>query len=512
MGIAEGEFRIIPIGPFPIGGLELSNGIINIANKMGIDVVKPLQANSISEQEKIYSDYIEPYKDQIESQTSTRLDDTFYRAGEINLQGSILFEAKDAMIYGSPDLWYLEPFNPTVLTSFLETLGVKIVIEAGKTVFRAGKNRAPIVFNRLCKALGVIKPSLVITSHGTIEEERLTPDEKFALSNFAANDDIVFMTGWDFKTKSKKLINTILKPDGLIMEGGAVLYLKENEWKEKRLFNQDDRMLVKQAWYAMLECMPQYLPEAIFMSQADEYSICVYINPPNDVVNNDLKQYRREEISSGAEFANKLREEGIELIEVDDETIKIPKNLENAYIAEKINASYRTFKPYKIELKDDFILITLLQDDYKYIPIDRQVNGKVKIVPNILNEITNSVKDKVPIKNRFAPQTDVCVDIFVKSKEEIIEPIDVLDSIGLREKKEVIYVSKSTRSDVELVKQLSTVCGMNHINFRAFGDATVPTELQRVGVKRIAEAENAVSLINKLAEIRSRTNWEYSIE
>ena len=140
-----------------------------------------------------------------------------------------------------------------------------------------------------------------------------------------------------------------------------------------------------------------------------------------------------------------------------------------------------------------------------------QVRDGVKIVPDILNKISNYVKNQVPIKNRFAPQTDVCVDIFVKSKEEIIESIDAQDSIELKRSKEVIYISKSTRSDIPLIEQLSTECDKRGIDFKAFGDSTVPTELQSAGVKRIAEAEDTVNLINRLAEIRSRTDWKFFI-
>lgn len=510
MGIGEGEICLVPIEPFPRGGLELHKGIIEIAKESGINVVKPIQATSVSKQEKYFSDYIEPYKDQIESETSTRLEDIFYCSGEINLKGFIFLEAKDAMIYGSPSLWYLEPFNPTVLTSFLEAFGAAVALEVGKVIVKKEEKIAGF-FKNVSEYLKFIKPGLVITSHGTIDEERLTPAEKLALADFAKKDNIIFITGWDYKDKSNELINTILKPEGLIMEGGTVLYPRKNGWREIRLFNQDEQRLVKRAWYAMLECMPQYLKEAIFMSQADEYSICAYINPPNDVVNNDLMQYRREEICSGKEFASKLRDKRIEPIEVGDKTIKILKNEENAYAAEKIIASHRTFKPYKMELKDDFILITLLPDDYKYTPIEKQVRNGVKIVPEILNEITSCVRKKVPIKNRIAPQTDICIDIFAKSKEEIIEKIDVIDSIGLRRSKEVIYISKSTRSDIPFIEQLSRVSDMWRIDFKAFGDATLPTELQSVGVRRIAEAMNAADLIKKLAETRNRTDLKFII-
>ncbi len=298
------EIRLIPIEPFPRGKIKLHEEILKIAKEWKVDVLKPLQAISVSKQERIFDDYIEPYRDQIEAWTSTHVEDIFYHAGEIDLKGFILLEAKDTMIYSSPHLWYLEPFNPTALKPFLERAGVEVVAKAAKIVIKKRRNIANF-FKEVLKYLKIIKPSLILTSHGTLIQQRLTDVEKIALENFAKNDKIVFITGWDYKDKGKELINDLLRPEGLIMEGGAVLYPRKNRWHAVELFNQDELNLVKKAWYSLLECASKYLKESVFMSQADKYSICVYINPPNNV--RERIPPHREEISSGKKFANELK-------------------------------------------------------------------------------------------------------------------------------------------------------------------------------------------------------------
>jgi hypothetical protein len=504
------EFRLIPIEPFPRGGLELHEGILKIAKECGVNVLKPLQATSNSKQEKIFSDYIEPYKNQIEGWTSTRLEDIFYCADEIDLKGLFLLEAKDSMIYSSPHFWYLEPFDTTVLKPFLEAIGAAALFEAGKVVI---KEKEPIsnFFREILKYLNIIKPSLIITSHGTIDRETLTPVEKIALADFARKDKIAFITGWDFIDKGAVLTNTnnSLQPEYLIMEGGTVLYHRENGYSEVKLFNNDELKLVKRAWYALLECTSQHLRETVFMSQADKYSIDVYINPPEDVVSKELKKLREESVHSSSEFVRKLLDEHeIKSIKVDEKTIRIPKNEESAYAAEKINALYRKFMPYKLELKNDFILVTLLSEDYKYTPIQREIRNDIRVIPEILNGITSCVRNKVPIGKRIAPQTDICIDIFVRSKEEIIDQKDVINRIGLSKSKEVIYISKSTRSDEPFIKELSRLKDIWGIDFKAFGDATLPSEL-RMDVTRIADAKDTIDLIKKLAEVRSRTDLKF---
>ncbi len=167
-----------------------------------------------------------------------------------------------------------------------------------------------------------------------------------------------------------------------------------------------------------------------------------------------------------------------------------------------------------MELKDDFILITLLDDDYKYNPIKTQVRNGIEVIPEVLDDITRCVKNKViQIGNKIAPQTDVCIDIFVRSKDEIIDKIKVVDEyVGFEKAKEIIYISKSTRSDKPFIEKMYSLENIGVIkSFKAFGDATLPVELELVGVRRIAEAATTIDLIKKLAEIRSRTDLKFVI-
>lgn len=457
------KIEIIPIEPKEHS--ELYEEIIKVAKIEGM-TVKPLQATSLSMQERIFEDYFAPYKDQIERWENIRIEDIVYHGDQIDLSGFILWKTRDTTLCSSPHFWYLEPFEPNALQNFLVSLDIgKVVITAvvGSITIKVGEKLAKPLVNWLEKTSKKLKsnirPSLFITSHGTVDEQRLTPTEKHLLAELAKKDYITFITGWDFLDKGREMINDVLQPTALIMEGGTVLYTKKDGWEmgEIKLFNYNDLNFVKKAWYHLVECTAELLDfDVVFMSQADKYSICVYVNPPDDIVKEELNSLRKNEVKDGDEFAGKMKEIGkkynlkVNAEPIDNLTVKIKKDIDNIYCAEKVNALYRTFMPYKLEMKSDFALVTLLPENHKYRIIEREER-----TPGILNSLVKCVNKKMPgYENRITPQRDVCIDIFAMSKDEIVKSVQAIEKSGLKDAKEVIYIYQKVPSAINHLSRL----------------------------------------------------------
>jgi len=308
------------------------------------------------------------------------------------------------------------------------------------------------------------------------------------------------MTGWDFKTRGMKYANRY-HFDTTVCEN-CILYTKaENNFTFNKKF-WDDKSLsfVKIANKHIIYAIQDYVNEKkldciILFSQADEKSICYYLNPPKEK-RDGFEKYSDDKLFQIDLFVEKVEYEcGIKGIKDEYNTkIKYPKpndkNVEICllYAIEKMNAKYRTFHPYSISIEEHEIKLDLN-------PVNDYVEFSYRDVENIVNHALDNMNgDYEVLHDKIHPQKDICIDIFCKSKDEILDQL--LDERVYDTKKTlVVYLSKGTESDIPMIFSGYK----SKYDFISIGSDDISERLKRAGV--IPFGESITKVIKNIVEI-----------
>jgi hypothetical protein len=313
---------------------------------------------------------------------------------------------------------------------------------------------------------------VLLTTHGTIEEARL--EEADLIRGFAGKK--VVLTGWDFKSKGR-LTAKKYDLDAIITES-CVLYLKDKDkgWEENakpqrfELFEKSDVDLVKKINSKILEAIFKYAKYAktniVFRSQRNECGVCYYINN----VPKKLEKMIAPEIGIATfkvhlEETFRVKAEGIE------GKLRLPDTEDNRYFVEKNNGIFRTFGSYSLAFQNGHILVDLN-------PPKPKRDFKYEDVKGIIKEARPELAFGEYI--RVAPQSDICIDIFCRPKEQTWKR--GLKKLGVSKDNPVFYISKGTESDAMMILN-----GYIRGNFFAYGTYQIPEKLKQINVKAVGK-------------------------
>lgn len=312
----------------------------------------------------------------------------------------------------------------------------------------------------------------------------------------------VIITGWDFKTRGEETAEKY-GVESMVCEN-CILYTKSNNKFNIRDFcNGESLRLVKVANRHIINAVQDYSREknmgrVVFFSQADEKSICYYLNPPNSI-REKLERYKDKPCTVEQfveEVCNKSGQRGKIVRDVVEYYKPEYPQAEEAllYAIEKVNAISRTFHPYSIPITKDKILVELSSTNgYK--------EFAYKDVENIVGMALTKMKDHYEqLYNKVQPQKDICIDILCKSKDEILIH-SMNEMIGDDTNTLVIYLSKGTESDIPMIFNGYS----SKYNFIAIGSDAVSERLKRSGVIPFGES-TTIALKNVLEFLNSERN------
>lgn len=343
------------------------------------------------------------------------------------------------------------------------------------------------------------KKLLLITSIGVLKpEEHARAEIKNLLNKIGRK---IIITGWDYKTRWKEASNYCV--DAIVSEN-CILHTKSNSEfnKTKDYCDEGTLRLVKFANKQVLYAIQDYIKEkhlksVVFFSQANEKSICYYLNPPK-TIREKLERYKEEKPYTINNFAEKVKSEYGCTGTITGNKIEYAKprdtQAEEAllYTIEKINARYRTFHPYSINVEENKLFVDLE-------PLNSYKEFSYRDIENIV-EITLA---KIKMENYYEqlykkvqPQKDVCIDIFCKSKDEIFVPL-LNNMINDDKDTLVVYLSKGTESDIPMIFSGYS----SEYNFIAVGTDDVSDRLKRAGV--IPLGESIAEVIRKILDFSS---------
>ena len=342
------------------------------------------------------------------------------------------------------------------------------------------------------------KELLLLTSVGIIdlkEDDEKSDEIAKLLKNIPRK---IIMTGWDFKTRGMEYANKY-HFDAIVCEN-CILHAKtENSFTSKKdLWDNKSLSFVKIANKHIMYAIQKYVNEKkldciVFFSQANEKSICYYLNPPKEIRDNfeiysDDKHYQIDC------FIEKVEDECGKKGIIDGDKIKysIPndKNVEISllYAIEKMNAKYRTFHPYSISIEDSEVKLDLN-------PINDYVEFSYSDVENIVNHALDNMNgDYEVLHDKIHPQKDICIDIFCKSKDEILDQL-LDEMVKDHEKTLVVYLSKGTESDIPMIFSGYK----SKYDFISIGSDDISERLKRAGV--IPFGESITKVIKNIVEI-----------
>ena len=366
-------------------------------------------------------------------------------------------------------------------------------------------NHSKMSFEEILKAIvGEKKPKrlFLITSIGVLNTKEKIEEIKGLLKKF---DKKVIITGWDFKTKGKKEAQK--HEVDLIVCEGCVLYSKSNNefHKTEDFCDEGSLRLVKMANRFVIHAINDYckernLREVVFYSQANEKSICYYLNPPKDI-RKSLEELKERENITVDKFEKKV-EQKCGMTSKFKSNNKIgyvrPKDAQAEesllYAIEKVNAIYRTFLPYSIIIEKEEIIIVDLNPTANY---KDYKEFTYRDIENIVEKAftKKEMKDMYDqLHAKVLPQKDICIDILCKSKDDVLIPL-LQKIVESRENSLIIYFSKGTESDIPMIfKGYSS-----GYNFIAIGGDDISDRLKRGGV--IPLGKSAIVVMSKILEI-----------
>lgn len=346
------------------------------------------------------------------------------------------------------------------------------------------------------------KELLLLTSVGIIdlkEDVEKSADIIKLLENIPKK---ILLTGWDFKTRGMEDANKF-NFDATVCEN-CILYAKtENSFAlNKNFCDEESLSIVKIANKHIICAIQDYvnkkkLDHIVFFSQANEKSICYYLNPPTEI-RDVFEKYKDVEPCQIDRFVEKVKDECGQDGIIDGDKIKysIPndENLEISllYAIEKINARCRTFHPYSISIDDSEVKLDLN-------PVNDYVEFSYSDVENIVNlALANMNRDYEVFHDKIHPQKDICIDIFCKSKDEILDRL-LDEMVTDPEKTLVVYLSKGTGSDVPMIFSGYK----SKYNFISIGNDDISERLNRAGV--IPFGESVTKVIKNIVAICPKT-------
>ena len=340
------------------------------------------------------------------------------------------------------------------------------------------------VKEELPKKFGNSCVDIIITSHGTLDIERLSQDEKKLIQMCKEQVNMVPITGWDFRDKGEKIAESC-KTNYVVTEG-CILYKKEyGTWKKEKMFS-DVRL---ENVTVLNNVLFNKIEGCVLRSQANEFNVCVYVNLPDNLneslsyteniknsVFEDLKKMMPTNDVGTSGIKSELDKYNIENEIINEYTLSLPDSPSNRYLIEKINGSIRTFLPYSVNFNNNRILLILNPKSNKFF----EYLDVKKIVDSINTELGIEEEESF-----IKAQKDVCIDIFTARKDEVC--INVLNKIiGKKKPINVVYISKKTESDKELVNKLFNEEG---INLLAFGPKDTPDKLITIGINPTRDNE-----------------------
>lgn len=327
------------------------------------------------------------------------------------------------------------------------------------------------------------KKLLLITSIGVLNSKK---DEKIK-DLLEKIETKIIITGWDFKTRGKEEAEKY-GVKAIVCEG-CILYTKsDNEFSIRRDFCEGTYLnLVKVANRCIINKVQDYsreknLGSVVFFSQADEKSICYYLNPPNSI-REKLEKYKKNSPCTIEQFVDGVHNKSAQVGKINEDVVEYDKPEDSQakelllYAIEKVNAMYRTFHPYSIDIKSDKVIVDLNPtNDYKEFSY-RDVESIVKIA------LAEMRSDYEQLYNKVQAQKDLCIDIFCKSKDEIF--IHLLKEMVNDDKNTlVVYLSRGTESDIPMIFSGYS----SKYDFIAIGSDNVSERLKRAGVIPLGES------------------------
>lgn len=340
---------------------------------------------------------------------------------------------------------------------------------------------------------------LLLTSIGVLNPEECK-NKVNEIKNLLKNiESKIIITGWDFKTRGREEMERY-GAETIICEG-CILYTKYNDEIAKKEFCDENSLrLVKVANKHIIYTISDYvrmkeLGHAVFFSQADEKSICYYLNPPN-TIREKLEQYKERTPCEIEKFVEKVETECRQKGDVDGDEITYTKPNDSQaeesllYATEKTNAIYRTLCPYSVTIEDDKIIVNLN-------PTNGYTEFSYRDLENVVETSLRKMSES-DYEHKINYQKDICIDILCKSKDEILVPSlqEVVDDL---ENTLIIYLSKGTESDIPMIFEGYS----SKYNFIAIGTDNTPERLKRAGVIPLGESvtttiRNILGIYNRL--------------
>jgi len=257
---------------------------------------------------------------------------------------------------------------------------------------------------------------LLITSIGVLNHEG-GMEEAGGIGNLLEGfEKKILLSGWDFKTRGKDAAEKY-NVESIVCEN-CLLYAKTNNefGKPKNFWDESSLRLVKIANKQVIYTIMDYIEKknlgpVVFFSQADEKSICYYLNPPK-VKRKKLEEYQESSPYAIDEFIEKVKERCGQDETHKGDIIEYTKQKDSQveesllYAIEKINAMYRTLHSYSININEDKVIADLNPtNDYK--------EFSFKDVENIVGIALAKMKYYERLYNKVQPQKDVCIDIIL---------------------------------------------------------------------------------------------------
>lgn len=402
----------------------------------------------------------------------------------------------------------------TNITKFIKAA---LVAYSPSPKFKASEKKARYIIGIDTKKKYNNEDIFLIFSMGTLEKQ-IGKEKGFDEIN-KFNCIKILITGWDMKSiekileKSKLNIENwyvvaehcvLCSPQTTINEN---LELKKNSDK---FYEDNDTENVKNCNAIVIESILDYSrdskKEVTFWSQGDEVAICYYLNPPMRT-KNDIKELSTSSDITIDDFLKELNityslagkknsEDSIEFSIQNQEAKKLL-----LYAIEKTNAKLRRFLPYAIKIsgeniqekdklqgypKENVILTLKSKDEELKSHEEFSFNDLEYIIERALQKIEEMYPDKYWLfSQHIQPQSDICIDIFCKTKDEAIK--DILENIKeikkINKQSLVVYVSTGRETDIPMILK----CYDLDYDFIAIGEQSISERLKNVGVLPFGE-------------------------
>lgn len=460
---ALGEPRPSHIGRF-------QENLFSVAAEVGIETTR-CPVNSLADQSDLCERFIEPYQSMLEAENTWKWNRVF-RSNEAtyDVNGHVA-----VTVDGEPvDIATWDTFYAS-LSSVVEPMSGK----AAYDILSKFANKAATQYKSFLDGSSIY--DVVVTSHGTIDEQRLTEHEENKFQEFVDNHTVVVMTGWDLSDMGSEIKETY-EPDVIVSEGGSVAH-RAPQYEHHELF--EDLNSVKKGTTAVFKQIDRLLgKEAVLLSQANRASSCFYINPPKELYESKLKKKQAPESCSIENFCLQMTERtdlNPQPIRREGHIGKFDYSEENLYIFEKFQAQERTFQPYRIlNISEDSVTFELLsgevfnQDEYS--SLVKPGDDPPPVIASIAYEARKRLSDSAA--KRIQPQTDHCIDVFAKRKDEALDR-KFWDITGIDyESDNIMYLSKGTRSDLGLIDAFVEYAEKHGTKFAGKATTAAPGELQ----------------------------------